>query len=179
MTNVASPPTVCANVAGPLQVWVGTGAAVALEFLGWTINGASITEQPFISPLASDDYGGDQGPPSDYQLFGTQHQIRLEFLKYQSSVAAKLELFYNQVALATATGTAAVGMLLGCTPLTTRVLLLAGTAAAPTYVRNYPLAQIIEPLTYDPIGSQASRLQVSFVVNAKAGVSPWDQVVTA
>lgn len=180
MVNVASPPpTICANVAGPLQIWVGTGTAMALEFLGWTINGAEISEQPFIAPLASDDYGGDQGPPSDYQLMGSQHRIGLELLKYQKTVAAKLENFFNSAALSSASGTAGVGMLLGCTPLTTRVLLLSGDPASPQYVRNYPLALILEPLEYSPIGSQASRLRVNFIVNAKAGVQPWDTSVLA
>ncbi len=178
MTNVAAPPTICANVAGPLQIWVATGAALALEFLGWTINGAEISEQPFIAPLASDDFGGDQGPPSDYQIMGVQHRIGLELLKYQKAVAAKLENFYNLIALSTASGTAGVGMLTTCTPLTTRVLLLSGDPSAPQYVRNYPLAQIIEPIEYAPIGSQASRLRVNFIINAKAGITPWDTTVT-
>jgi hypothetical protein len=179
MANVPAPPATCANVAGPIQIWVGTGAAFAMEFLGYTINGAEISEQPFMAPLASDDYGGDQGPPADYQLMGTQTRIGLELLKYSPTVAAKLESFYNLVALASVSGTAAVGMLMACTPLTTRVLLLAGTAAAPTYVRNYPLALILEPIEYSPIGSQASRLRVNFIVNAKAGVIPWDTTVTS
>lgn len=179
MANVGVPPATCANVAGPLQIWVGTGAALALEFLGWTVNGAEISEQPFIAPLASDDFGGDQGPPSDYQIMGYQHRIGLEFLKYQKTVAAKLENFYNLVALASASGTAGVGMLTACTPLTTRVLLLSGDPATPQYVRNYAVAQIIEPIEYSPIGSQASRLRLSFISNAKAGVSPWNTTVDA
>ncbi len=179
MTNVAyPPPTICAVVAGPVAIWVGTGSAASMEFLGWTINGATIEEQPFIAPLASDDYGGDQGPPSDYQVMGGQHRISLELQRYVPAVLAKLENFYNAAALASASGTAQVGMLLNCLPLTTRLLIVAGDPATFTYCRNYPEALIIDPIELSPIGSQATRARVSFIVNYKAGVTPWNQIVT-
>ena len=37
-------PNICAVVAGPCEVWVDTGTARALEFLGWSLNGITIEE---------------------------------------------------------------------------------------------------------------------------------------
>ena len=169
-----TPPSVCANVAGPLEIWVGTGALLALEFLGWTVNGADIEESPFFSPIVSDEYGGDAGPPSDYQLMGTQHRISLEMSKYNETVAAKLNNFYNTVQAVTDSLTASVGMLINCNSLTTRLLLVGGPAGSPTFVRNYPAAMIIEPFGRAPIGAQATRARLGFISNAKAGVTPWN-----
>lgn len=179
MAALGAVTAVCAQVAGPLEIWVGTGALNALEFLGWSINGATIEESPFIAPIASDDFGGDQGPPADYQVMGYQHRISLELHKYDPAVLAKLELFYNQAALSSASGTAAVGMLLNCTPLTTRLLLCSRTAISTfTYVRNYTAVQILDPIEQSPIGSQATRARLAFVANAKAGVTPWNSTTT-
>lgn len=180
MTNVATPPpVVCAQVAGPLQLWVGTGAVGAAEFLGWSRNGARIEEIPFNAPIFSDDYGGDQGPPSDYQLMGGQHRISFELSKYSPTVLAKLEAFYNQAILSSTSATAQVGMLMTCLPLTTRLLLLAGTPTVFTYCRNYPTALIINPIEFEPVGSQATMPRLSFIANYRAGETPYNQTVTA
>ncbi len=167
-----SPPPVCAVVAGPVEIWVGTGTSEALEFLGWTVNGVSIQERPFVTPIVSDEYGGSGGPPADYQLMGMQHRISLELSKYQSAVLAKLDRFYNSIALGA--GAAGVGMLLGCGGLATRLLMRAGPAGSSTFVRNYSQAFVIDPVELAPVGAQATRARVNFVVNAKAGIIPWD-----
>jgi hypothetical protein len=167
-----SPPPVCAVVAGPVEIWVGTGTSEALEFLGWTVNGVSIQERPFIAPVVSDEYGGSAGPPSDYQLMGVQHRISLELSKYQAGVLAKLDRFYNSIALGS--GFAGVGMLMDCGGLTTRLLMRSGPAGSPTFIRNYTQTLVIDPVELSPIGAQATRARVNFIVNAKAGVIPWD-----
>lgn len=163
-----TPPSVCANVATPLEIWVGTGASAALEFLGYTVNGAQIEEIPYFTPIASDEFGGDAGPPADYQLMGTQHRISLELVKYQPTVLAKLEKFYNL----SSSPTVGVGLLVGCNSLTTRLLL--NSADLTSYVRNYPAALVLDPIEQSPIGAQATRARITFTVNAKTGVQPWN-----
>jgi len=173
MTNAPGTPTeVCAVVATPLEIWVGTGAANALEFLGRTANGAQIEEIPFLNPIASDDYGGDAGPPADYQLMGLQHRISLELVKFDTAVLAKLEKFYNP----SSSPTVVVGTLLGCGSLTTRLLMCSQNLT--TFVRNYPLALVLDPFEYGPLGAQNARVRVTFTVNAKAGVVPYNSTTS-
>lgn len=173
MTNAPGTPTeVCPVVATPLEIWVGTGAANALEFLGRTANGVQIEEIPFINPIASDDYGGDAGPPADYQLMGLQHRISLELVKFDTAVLAKLEKFYNP----SSSPTIVVGSLLGCGSVTTRLLLNSQDKTA--FVRNYPLALVLDPVEYGPLGSQNARARITFTVNAKAGVVPYNAITT-
>ncbi len=173
MTNAPGTPTeVCAVVATPLEIWVGTGTAHALEFLGRTINGASIEEIPYFGPIASDEYGGDAGPPADYQLFGTQHRISLEMTKFDPTILAKLDSFYNKVG----SPTVGVGSLMSCSSLTTRLLM--NSANLTTFVRNYPAVLILDPIEWAPIGSQASRARITFTANATTGVTPWNNTTT-
>lgn len=160
-----SPPAVCANVSGPLEIWVGTGAASALEFLGYSVNGVTIEEIPLLGEVKSDEYGGEQGPPSDYQLFGFQHRVSMELSKFQDAVLAKLTAGYNPAA------TPGVGMLLGCLPATTRLLLF-----GLNFTRNYPAMLLLEPVERSPIGSQYTRARLNLTCNAKAGVVPWNTV---
>jgi hypothetical protein len=162
MTN-PNPPTICANVAGPLQIWVDTGAANALEFLGWTTNGASIEQLAFQTPVFSDENGGEQGPPVDYQMFGNQHRVSLELSKFQQSVLTKLDARYNPN---TSNGNVGVGMLLGCNSAVFRLLLW-----APNFVRNYVNTVLLEPIEESPIGAQYTRARCSFTCNKNsAGV---------
>ena len=176
MTAVGTPPSLCALVAGPCEVWVDTGASNAMEFLGWTANGVTIEERMFHGEIHDDTAGGDQGPPTDYQNFGGQHRIHLELQRYQDSVLAKVEARFNVAASSNG-----VGMLLGCVGGLFRVLL-----RGPNFVRNYESANsagkgncaVLDPIERSPIGSQASRARVTFTANHLAGVVPWDTVTT-
>ena len=169
MPNVPGTPTeVCTYVAGALEIWVGTGAS-ALEFLGRTVNGVEIEEHPFIGPIASDESGGDQGPPADYQRFGTQHRLTLEMHKFSAAILAKLDIFYNAVTLAPA---AQVGSLLVCGTGTFRLLIC--TSNLTSFVRNYPVAFILDPISLAPVGSQATRARLTFTANAVGAALPWN-----
>lgn len=173
MTVAPGTPTeVCAYVTGPLEIWLGTGASSALEFLGRTVNGVSIEEHPFITPIHSDENGGDQGPPVDYQIFGSQHRISLEMVKFSASVLAKLEKFYSLVGI---TGTAVVGSLISCQTATMRVLICSQDTT--TFVRNYPNCFMLDPIDLSPLGSQVTRARVNFTHNAKTGVQPWNTTI--
>ena len=168
MTGPGTPPSICANVAGPLEVWLGTGTSNALEFLGYTINGADIEEISFQGEIHSDEAGGEKGPPVDYQIFGTQHRISLELQRYNSIILEKLNLFYNK----NDSPAPVVGGLQICGGSSFRVLLCSHDLT--TFVRNYPACVIKEPVNKGPIGSQATRARVSFISNAVTGVVPWN-----
>lgn len=166
----SAPPAICTPVAGPLEIWIGTGASNALEFLGWTTNGAQIEESSMMSPVHSDEAGGEQGVPVDYQIFGYQHRISLEMTKYQTAILSKLSLRYNQNI---SSGIAGVGMLVSCNGATFRLLL-----TAPNFVRNYPVTYILDPIDISPIGTQHSRARLSLTVNAPVGTVIFNQVTT-
>lgn len=170
MTEVANPPAICAVVAGPVQVWVDTGASNALEFLGWSLNGVAIEQLAFHGEIHSDESGGQPGPPVDYQLFGHQHRITMELAKFQDSVLAKLDPRYNPN---TSGGNVAVGMLLACASATFRVLL-----KGPNFVRNYLSCVIRDPIQLAPVGSQASRARVSFLASTTIGGTMWNTTTT-
>lgn len=157
-------PNICATVGGPLEIWVDTGAANGMEFLGWTANGAQIEEIGFHSPIVSDQNGGDQGPPVDYQFFGLQHRVTLELTKFQSTVVAKVGARYNPN---TSSASVGVGMLLGCVGAQFRLLLKSTTG---NFIRNYLGAVVLDPVDYSPVGSQATRIRCAFTCNAVDGV---------
>lgn len=162
-------PNVCAVVAGPCEVWVDTGADHALEFLGWSLSGITIEEIAYHTPIYSDQNGGDLGPPSDYQLFGHQHRISMELAKFQDAVLSRLSPRVNP---GTLSSNVAPGMLMACAAATFRLLL-----KAPAFVRNYPATVIVDPIEIAPIGSQASRVRISFTANVTPGGTLWNTVV--
>ena len=158
-------PSICAFVAGPIEIWVDTGASRAAEFLGWSANGVQIEEIGFHSPVVSDENGGDQGVPVDYQFFGRQHRVTCELSKLQKLVLGKVEQRYNAANIGA--GEASVGMLLGCLDVTYRLLLKSTTG---NFIRNYLAAVALDPIERSPVGSQYTRARVSFTCNPVAGV---------
>lgn len=163
-------PNICAVVAGPCEVWVDTGLDRALEFLGWSLGGVSIEEIAYHAAVHSDENGGEAGPPSDYQLFGHQHRISMELSKFQDDVLGRLDPRYNP---ATVIGNVGVGMLLGCSTATFRLLL-----KAPHFVRNYLATVILDPIALSPVGSQASRARVTFTASVVIGGTLWNTTAT-
>lgn len=143
----------CNNVAGKVQVWVDTGSAYALEFLGYTINGVEIEEVTFMSNVPSDENGGTEGPPNDVQHMGDLHYIRLEMGQFFDSVLAKIRSRLNTASEGTSI---TPGTLLRCGGYTYRVLLI-----GPNYVRNY-LACIPRGAIRMNAGTQFSRAMVEF-----------------
>jgi len=80
---------VAIQVAGLATIKVGTGAAGALEILGYTVNGAEITLEQFSIDVPGDQNGGDDGPPIDVQNLGQIARIRLELTKWNETIADK------------------------------------------------------------------------------------------
>ena len=168
MTDPA-PPSICPFVAGPLQIWVDTGASNALEFLGWTAEGVTITERRLTAPVEADEFGGSKGVPVDYQLFGQQHVITAELAKFQPDVLAKLTRGYNPNV---APGNIGVGMLLVCSAATFRVLLF-----GRSFVRNYLQTVIEEPIEQSPIGAHYTKARVVFTADPDGDVM-YNEVIT-
>ena len=78
------------TVAGLATIKVDTGAANALETLGFTKDGAHIRVIPYMYDVPTDENGGDAGPPTDIQAMGAIAQITLHFTKYDESIMDKV-----------------------------------------------------------------------------------------
>jgi hypothetical protein len=81
------------QVTGPVVVRVGAEGAnlASLSLLGYTRNGAEMSQQGFFLDVPGDEYGGDDGPPIDVQYMGETATIRLELTKWDATVAAEVE----------------------------------------------------------------------------------------
>ena len=77
-------------VAGATAVSVGTGAAAALEALGYTRNGVIVRKDAFWLNVPGDENGGDDGPPIEIQYLGEIAIVRLELTKFDTAIIAKL-----------------------------------------------------------------------------------------
>lgn len=117
-------------VAGAAPVYIDAGAG--LELLGYTVNGVDSVAEAFWLDVPGDQNGGDSGPPIDIQNLGEIVRVRLEFSKWDATVAAKIRARVRG-------GTAG-------TPPTPGVLAFAGTLYyrllinSPTIPENYPYA---------------------------------------
>lgn len=163
--------TVCANIAGPLEVWFGVGTpsvtgintpaagppivtAVVPLHLGWTMNGVNIEEEPRFAPIHDDQNGGDQGAPTGYQRFFGNHVIEGEFVR---GLPASMEVLGNLLNptnqnLTVPADVLPVGGEIVCGNRTFH-LWLRGTPQS-NFVRHYPKCVIVDPIRLGPIGSQ-------------------------
>ncbi len=162
----------CFQQAGPLQIWVNTGASSAPELLGWTRNGIDIDQDARMQELKSDLSGGDAGVPGDYQWLGEMHEISAELAQWSDSVLAKLERRVNPTVL-----TRYPGMLVGCLGGQFRALFL-----ALNFVRCYTNVHIVRPIRRAPIGTPATFPRIVFTglgdIN-NTDSKPWNSTYTA
>jgi len=75
---------------GKCTVKVNTGASGALEILGYTRNGADVSEEAFWIDVPGDENGGDSGDPIDIQYLGEMARVRLELTKFDPLVLTKV-----------------------------------------------------------------------------------------
>ncbi|MCC7424821.1 MAG: hypothetical protein IT428_31505 [Planctomycetaceae bacterium] len=141
------------NVAGAVQVKVGTGSASALESLGWSVNGIDISEDVFTGDVPGDQNGGDQGPPIEVQIFGEIHRIAIDLSKYDPAIAAKIQAKYKG---GTAGTTATPGSLFFAGSTYYRVLLLGSN-----FTRNYPYCLVRQPMSIN-VGTKFSVQRIIF-----------------
>jgi hypothetical protein len=80
---------------GKAQIKVGTGSEGALEILGYTRNGADVTEEGFFIDVPGDENGGDAGDPIDIQYLGEMARVRIELTKFDTSVVDKVQARLN------------------------------------------------------------------------------------
>lgn len=75
-----------------IKIALATSATAysALETLGYTQAGVEVDERPFMYDVHTDENGGDVGPPSDVQVMGEVHMIRMLFTKYDDAVLNKI-----------------------------------------------------------------------------------------
>ena len=163
----------CFTVAGPLQIWGGTGAGspAAMEFLGWTRGGLEIQEQSFEAELKSDLSGGEQGPFADMQYLGEVHSLTAELTQYNPAILAK---YARRVNASVATRTK--GMLIGCSGGYFRVLFLSAN-----FARNYTKVFINDPISYAPIGTPATFPRLTFTGLEDTSIAdnmPWTSSFT-
>ena len=166
--------TPCANVAGPIDIWVSTGSNGIYEQLGRSINGVQVADNPFIVPVHSDTNGGEQGPPVDYQFLGKQGFLSCEMAQYNESIMDKVRarIPVNSLNSGNAAVTFSAGMLLGCAGAFFRVILY-----SPNWTRRYLGCIPIEPMQFN-VGVIHSRHSIAFICNAVNGVV-YDSTVAA
>lgn len=75
---------------GLATIKVGTGSSGALEILGYTRNGADVSEEGFFVDVPGDENGGDSGPPIDIQYMGEMARVRIELTKFDTTILAKV-----------------------------------------------------------------------------------------
>lgn len=99
------------NIAGLAAIKVDTGAAHALELLGYTRDGAQITFDGFFHDVPTDENGGEAGPPTDVQYMGETAKITLRMSKYDPAVADKVvsRVYGTAAGTVSAVGTLMIG----------------------------------------------------------------------
>ena len=123
---------IAVNVAGLTPIYVGTGVSGALEFLGYTRDGANHVGEAAFLNVPGDEHGGQEGTPIEVQYLGEVGRVRLELTKYDKAVFAKV----RARCLEATDGT----------PYTAGTLMLANSkfmrllANAPSDPHNYPCA---------------------------------------
>jgi hypothetical protein len=75
---------------GKATISVDTGGGNTLEILGYTRNGADVTEEGFFVDVPGDENGGDAGDPIDIQYIGEMARVRLEMTKLDVAVMNKV-----------------------------------------------------------------------------------------
>lgn len=78
------------HVDGPAHIKIASPNTGSLENLGYTMNGAEITEQEFDLDVFSDQNGGDAGPPINIQVMGEVHTVRLLLVQWDETVLNKV-----------------------------------------------------------------------------------------
>lgn len=119
---------------GKATIKVGTGTSAALELLGYTRNGADVTEEGFWIDVPGDEHGGDSGPPIDIQYIGEMARVRLELTKFDQAILAKVMKRLNAAAK-TAGARGTVGRFVFLNSEFFRLVI-----DTPTNPKNFPVA---------------------------------------
>ena len=153
------------QVPGPALIKIDANQGSSLESLGYTINGADVDQESFMSDVPGDQNGGDEGPPIDIQYLGEIARVRLELSKWDATVAAKV-LAIVPTGTAGAVQTAGT-LLFGTANSYYRLLIVPQTDT--TLVRNF-IAAIPRHVQSINLGTKFARLQLEFECHAVSGV---------
>ena len=144
------------HVNGPALVRIAPAATGVLADLGYTRNGAQLSFEQKIVEIPGDENGGDDGFPIEYQLMGEMCRVRLEFTRWDESVANLL--FKRGINAATLGTPSAVGTLVFSNVYDLR-LLISATLSADIY--NFPRAVALQPIDINK-GTKFSSLICDF-----------------
>lgn len=126
-------------VDGACLIKIDTGAANALETLGYSMEGVTIQEKGFYDDVPGDQNGGSAGPPIDIQHHGQIHTVQMDLSKIDDAIWRKMQARINLIKAAALSITASYG-----TPSPAGVLMSALgfrlCLISPTNPRNYLLA---------------------------------------
>lgn len=142
------------RVAGLSEIKIDTGAASALEGLGYTRNGVEIRKESFQEEEKGDENGGDPGPAIEILDLGETAVVRLELNKVDYTVLAKVQRLKG----GTAGQPAAAGSLIFSGSKFYRLVI--ANANDPW---NWPCAVLAqEPQEIGPIGNKFRRTILTF-----------------
>lgn len=187
-------------VPGAALIRTGTGSSLALEDLGYTVDGVEITEKEFGIDVKSDRYGGSQGQNIDYQILGLGAEIKLElveitlatFLKLQSRMptnstftAAPGKVPYpGTLTFGTADGENGGGGLFRTLIIGAKdAILLAATPGSEATMltpRNYPFCRVKDAIGYN-LGTRHAKASVTieaYMGVVSGNVVCWNRVST-
>jgi hypothetical protein len=156
---------------GKAAIMVGSGSGGALEFLGYTRNGADVTTEGFWIDVPGDELGGDSGPPIEIQYIAEMARVRLEMTKWDAVVLNKV---MKRINLATK-GTGILGE--PGTFIFMNNYHFRLTVASPTDPRNYYIAIPRAP-TQRNMGVRFAMKVMEFDCYANAQGVLWDNNVT-
>ena len=167
------------QIAGACEIKVDTGAARALQSLGWTANGAEISRQKFTVDIPGDQNGGDDGVPIEIQDFGGLYRVRLEMTKWETTVESAIRKTGNPNGTGGFSSLALGSVITPGTPIIAnaayyRLLLLPTDAARAV---NFLCAVLRDDPYEINFGTKYSRLVLSFVCYPLNGVI-WNTTTT-
>lgn len=157
------------NTAGPTLT---PGSGSTFDLLGYTINGVDITHEVFTSDIPGDQNGGDEGPPIEIQYFGQIARVRLEFSKWDKTIAHFVLSRHVNVDYSATGTTQTVGTPLAGSNKTYGLFLKAMTLGADTPLTGnifFPIAIPRSPIEINK-GSKFARLMLEFECHQYNGV---------
>jgi hypothetical protein len=150
------------QVPGAALIKTGTGAASALESLGYSINGVEISQELLSEDVPGDQNGGEGGPPLDIQAYGTIARIRMELSSWDFTVAGKIRSQLNTIA----NGTSPVpGSLIFGNSYHYRLLILPTVSAD---AMNFLQAVPRDPVAIN-LGTKFARLVIEWIAYPPVG----------
>lgn len=150
------------QVPGAALVKTGTGAAGALETLGYSINGIEISTELLSEDVPGDQNGGEGGVPLDIQAYGQIARIRMELSVWDFSIAGKVRSQLNSIAA----GTSPVpGSLIFANSYAYRLLILPVTAGD---AMNFLQAVPRDPVAIN-LGTKFARLIFDWIAYPPVG----------